>query len=108
MNYKNVYDILFLIAIQELTFNDYEGFLTEDDYRIIQRALYKVFGTSCVIPFPKHCSNMNTPYLNDISNLVHRVTKAEEEIEQIRNTKVIKPKDDTQYEINDIDLTDKL
>ena len=105
MSYNNVYNIIFLIAIEEFVYNDFDGIITEEDYRAIYNALYKVFGTTCAIPFPKHCNNMSTLHLTDISQLAYRVKKNEESIKEIENTKVIKPKDDsTQIEVNDITL----
>ena len=48
VNYTNVYKVLFLISMQDLTTGGFRSLITEDDYRQIERALYKIFGTSGV------------------------------------------------------------
>ena len=40
VNYTNVYKVLFLISMQDLTTGGFRSLITEDDYRQIERALY--------------------------------------------------------------------
>ena len=88
ISYEDVNSLLFLTAIQEFIYKDFRGFINEDDYREIEKALYKVFGTSCLVPYPEYCNNanMNKLHSGDISELAHRV----ENIEEIQDIKVVK------------------
>lgn len=92
VSYEEVNDLLFITAVQEFIYNDFRGFIEEDDYREIEKALYKVFGTSCLIPYPKYCKNysMNKLHLGDISELSHRVSINENNIKEVQDTKVVK------------------
>lgn len=89
---KDVNKVIFLCLIEEFIYNDFRGCINEQDYRDIERALYKIFGTSCLVPYPNFCSSngMNNLHLGDISELSHRVQKTEEEIKNIKDTKVVK------------------
>lgn len=104
ISYEDVNRLLFLTAIQEFIYKDFRGFINEDDYREIEKALYKVFGTSCLIPYPKYCNNadMNKLHLGDISELAHRVEVNEENIEEIQDTKVVKVLAPYEEEVEDI------
>ena len=118
VNYEDVNNLLFLIAIHEFIYNDFRGFITEDDYREIERVLYKIFGTSCLIPYPEFCKNndMNKLHLGDISELAYRVEINEnnikeaqnaievnkDNIREIQNTKVVKASPSYEKMIEDI------
>ena len=83
-NYGNVYKILFLVCIEEFIRNDFYGYLTKDDYNKINRALYCIYGTDCLIPVPNYKTyNMNKLYIGSLSEMAHRITTLE-------NTKVVK------------------
>jgi hypothetical protein len=103
-NYNDVFNLLFLIAIQEFIYNDFRGLITEEDYRLIEKALYKIFGTSCLVPYPNYCNNttMNKLHLGDITELANRVKVNEENIEEIQNTKVVKTSDSYEKDIDDL------
>ena len=92
VSYKDVDKLLLLTIIQEFIYNDFRGFITEDDYREIEKFLYRIFGTSCLIPYPNYCNSytMNKLHLGDISELSHRVDINENKIQEIRDTKVVK------------------
>lgn len=83
--------------------------INEEDYRHLERALYCLYGTSCLIPFPNYCENLRTRvveaatiepdsstflvpngYLGDIAELASRMSTAEDAITTIGNTEVIK------------------
>lgn len=104
ISYEDVNSLLFLTAIQEFIYKDFRGFINEDDYREIEKALYKVFGTSCLVPYPEYCNNtdMNKLPLGDISELAHRVEVNEENIEEIQDTKVVKVLAPYEEEVEDI------
>lgn len=104
VSYEDVNSLLFLTAIQEFIYKDFRGFINEDDYREIQKALYKVFGTSCLVPYPEYCNNtdMNKLNLGDISELAHRVEVNEGNIEEVQDTKVVKVLAPYVVEVEDI------
>lgn len=104
VSYEDVNNLLFLVAIQEFIYRDFRGFINEDDYREIEKALYKVFGTSCLVPYPNYCNNtdMNKLHLGDISELSHRVSVNEEDIKEIQSTKVVKVLPPYEESIDDI------
>lgn len=104
VSYEDVNSLLFLTAIQEFIYKDFRGFINEDDYREIEKALYKVFGTSCLVPYPEYCNNtdMNKLHLGGISELAHRVEVNEENIKEIQDTKVVKVLASYEEEVEDI------
>lgn len=89
---NTVYNILFLVIVRDFIYNDFRGFINSDDYRDIEKALYSVFGTSCLIPYPEFCmsSCVNKLHLGDISELANRVKVNENNITKLQNTKVVK------------------
>lgn len=56
-NYEAVYRLLVLIFIQELLEGDCKSFINEEDYKIIDNALYCLYGSSCLIPYPEYIVN---------------------------------------------------
>lgn len=55
-SYSEVDKLLVLIFIQELLDSECKTFITEDDYRAINQALYCLYGSSCLIPYPEYKS----------------------------------------------------
>lgn len=51
-NYNSVYKILTLIFIYDFIKKDFYGYLTKEDYNTINKSLYCLFGTDCLIPIP--------------------------------------------------------
>ena len=78
-NYDDVKKLLFYIFIEELV-NTTSIVISEDDYKAIEKALYCIYGTSCLIPYPNYCTNAMTAHLGDIAELSARVAKTEEDI----------------------------
>lgn len=83
-SYNEVYNILYLILIRDFIYNDFYGYITEDDYRYIERSLYCLFGKSCLIPYPQYLvmGNLN---LGSLSELAYRVERNEQNIIEITN-----------------------
>ncbi len=50
--YSQVDDLLILSAIEDIMNGPMAEYVTEDDFRIIDKALYCVYGRSCMIPYP--------------------------------------------------------
>jgi hypothetical protein len=79
MPQSQVDKLLILSSIQRMVDCDFRGYLNESDYNRINDALYKLYGTSCLVPYPDYYSNNNrTMYTCSISELAHRVTRLEE------------------------------
>lgn len=75
LNDEIVYNILYLIALDELTSQDYDGLLTQEDYQCIIESIYKILGNNCIIPLPKLNNNINMDLLHigDISYLTNKI-----------------------------------
>lgn len=50
--YSQVDDLLILSAIEDIMNGPMVEYVTEDDFRVIDKALYCVYGQSCMIPYP--------------------------------------------------------
>jgi hypothetical protein len=98
VNYNKVYALLFLSMIQELTSTDYDGFLTEDNYMSIQKAIYNI-----MIVFPEQ-TELDTIYVDSASRIASETYKLKEVVEDIKSTVVVKTKDTNKIEVQDITL----
>ena len=93
---EDVNKLLVLLFFYNFTTDDYKGNISKKDYALIDKALYCLYGTSCLIPYPDYLK-MGDLHLGDLSEVVTR-------IKNIENTKVIKSKQDIQ-EVEDIEIT---
>ena len=62
VNDESVKKLLVLLFLEELL-SQWNPFVTENDYRIISKSLYKLFGNDCIIEFPdyiKYQTNLKT------------------------------------------------
>ena len=57
MSYFEVNKLLVLIFIYDLLESDCGVFITEDEYKVIDEALYCLYGSNCLIPYPKYIVN---------------------------------------------------
>lgn len=57
--YSDVNKLLVFDFITELLTGDMRIYINEDDYRIIQKALNCLYGSSCLIPYPTYLNNNN-------------------------------------------------
>lgn len=98
---KDVDKLLLYTSIQELLDNDFRGLVTEEDYQYINRALYCLYGSTCLIPFPDYYNNKNkrVMYIGSMSELAHRVEVLEGNIENLYNKEVVIPGD----EVSDVE-----
>lgn len=85
-SYNDTYKLLYIISIRDFIYNDFRGLITEDDYRIIGKSLYNVFGTTCLLPYPQFCKSkgMNNLHLGSITELAHMVQRTQELFEQYK------------------------
>ena len=77
MSYDNAVKLLILIFLKDFVFNDYRCILDKDDYRLIERALNCLYGTTCLIPYPDYLK-MGKLKLGEMTEVLSR-TKAVEE-----------------------------
>ena len=55
-NDNDVKKLLFYVFIQELV-NDTPDIIPEQDYKLLEEALYSVYGTTCLMPYPDYCAD---------------------------------------------------
>lgn len=53
-SYDEVYKLIALIFITELLNSDCKYFISEDDYKSIQKTLYCLYRSTCLIPLPEY------------------------------------------------------
>lgn len=51
---KDVYNLIVYLFLEELLCGSMSQFITEKDYNIIDKALYCLYGTSCMMPYPDY------------------------------------------------------
>ncbi len=74
--------LLVLIFYRDFVFGDYRGFLSKEDYLLIEKALECIWGTVCLIPYTDYLK-MGKLHLGEITELAQRVKAVE-------NTEVLK------------------
>ena len=52
LSYSEVDKLLVLIFIYDLLKSDWKFFITEEEHKIIDNALYCLYGSTCLIPYP--------------------------------------------------------
>lgn len=109
---SDVNRLLVFIAIQELLDNDFRGLVSEEDYDIINKALYCLYESTCLIPYPDYYNNrtMRTMYTGSMSELAHRVEGLEKDtaamstdLETIKDKPILIPGDEVQ-EVADFEI----
>lgn len=69
--------LLVMAFYWDFMYNDYRALLSEKDYRLIERALDCIYGTSCLIPYPDYLK-MGKLRLGDMTEMAQRVKTLEE------------------------------
>ena len=109
---SDVNNLLIFTTIQELLDNDFRGLVSEEDYNIINKALYCLYGSTCLIPYPDYYNNrtMRTMYTGSMSELAHRVNSLEKDtdamatdLENIKDKPILIPGDEVD-EVADFDI----
>lgn len=79
MKESEVEKLVVLTSIQRMVDCDFRGYLNEEDYNTINDALYNLYGTTCLVPYPDYYSNKDKRimYTCSISELAHRVAELE-------------------------------
>lgn len=78
-NEEEVKKLLLYVFIQELV-NLTSIVISEEDYKHIENALYCIYGTTCLIPYPEYCENPMYLHLGDVAELSVRVSRTEDEL----------------------------
>lgn len=74
---KDVKKLLFYVYIQELV-NTTSIVIPEEDYKHLENALYCMYGTTCLMPYPNYCERPMYAHLGDIAELSARLGKLED------------------------------
>lgn len=83
---KEVKKLIFYTFIQELV-NTTSIVISKEDYKHLENALYCLYGTSCLIPYPDYCENPMFLHLGDVAELSARVDILEEKVEDLEYLK---------------------
>ena len=75
--YPQVYRLLLLIFFNNYVYNDYRGLITAEDYRVIGKALYCLFGSTCLIPYPDYLK-MGKMKLGSTTEIITRLKNLED------------------------------
>ena len=75
--YDDLQKLLVLIFYKDYIFNDYRGLLSMDDYRLVERALDCLYGSTCLIPYPDYLK-MGKLHLGEITEVAQRVKTMED------------------------------
>ena len=97
--------VVALAIIQELLNKDFRGLINEEDYNMIVKTLYCLFGSDCLIPYPDYYSGKNKRimYTGSLSELTHRIEEVEGILTVLDNDVVI-PGDEG-IDTGDFDVT---
>ena len=73
------YKLLALAFYRDFVYHDYRGLLSKGDYRLIERALDCLYGTSCLIPYPDYLKmgKLHIGEMTELANRVNAFTNAE-------------------------------
>ncbi len=82
MSKSNTLKLFIYTMIYYLLENDFRGFITESDYNSIVKALYCLYGSTCLIDYPDYYNDKTrrVMYNGSTSELAYRVRKLEEEL----------------------------
>ena len=86
---EHVYKLLVLLFYKDFVFNDYRGYLTREDYSLIEKALDCLYGNTCLISYPDYLK-MGKLHLGEATEFACR-------LKAIEDTEVLK-------EMNPVDI----
>ena len=100
MKQKNIDSLLVLNFLYELIYHDYRGYIKEEDYHTIEKALNCLYGTNCLIPYPDYLK-MGKLHLGEMTEMATR-------IKNLEDTTVVKSRDLVDVnEGSDIEITEE-
>ena len=72
-SYDNVYSLITFIFMNEFIEGPFTYYITEEDYDIISKAMYCLYGT-CLIPYPSYRKGVEGIKRKDI---MHRISESD-------------------------------
>ena len=87
MSLSHCYKLLVMIFLRDFVYQDHRGVLSKSDYRLIEKALDCIYGTSCLIPYPDYLK-MGKLHLGEMTEVISR-------LKELEDTKVVKVIHDT-------------
>lgn len=97
MSYDNAQKLLILAFYKDFMYNDYRGLITKEDYKVIERALNCLFGTTCLIPYPDYLK-MGKLHLGEVTEIATR-------LKTLEDTEVLKLVNAAENPQSDISIT---
>lgn len=79
---KEVNSLIILLFLEEFLCSSMAQFITEQDYNTIDKALYCLYGTSCMIPYPDY----KKTYIDVIKSMPDEYRISENEILRMTET----------------------
>ena len=76
-SYTTVRSLIVLLFYYHLLYEDYRGYVSCEDYKLIEKALNCMFGTNCLIPYPDYLK-MGKLKLGAIAEIAQRVKNLED------------------------------
>jgi len=80
--FSDMQKLLIFAFYKDFVYSDFRGILSRDDYRLIERALDCLYGSTCLIPYPDYLK-MGNLHLGEITEMAQRMKNLE-------NTNVLK------------------
>lgn len=72
--YKDVTNLIVFLFLEELLCGTISQFITEEDYNTIDKALYCLYGTSCMLPYPDY----KKTHIDSIEQMLHEYRISED------------------------------
>lgn len=96
MPYSAMSKLLVLIFYKDYALGDYRGYISKEDYHLIEHALNCLYGSTCLISYPDYMKTRKL-HIGEVSEIAQR-------IKAIENTNVIKAIHDIENYENDSDI----
>ena len=74
---KDSQKALILSFYRDFVYCDYRGLLNKDDYRLIEKALDCLYGSTCLIPYPDYLK-MGKLHIGEMTEMAQRVKTLED------------------------------
>ncbi len=81
------HSLLVLLYYYNLMYHDYRGYISKEDYHLIERALNCLYGANCLIPYPDYLK-MGKLRIGEMTELAQR-TKSLEEYDKVLDKRIL-------------------
>ena len=78
MSFSHAQKVLVLIFYRDFCYKDYRGRLSKEDYRLIEKVLDCLWGSTCLIPYPDYLK-MSKLCLGEMTEMAQRIKNLEDE-----------------------------